>query len=213
MTSGTSRARTTPGHDVRTVIKVGGGLLAAAGAFELVTGALTAFAKGRRALVVPGGGPFAGAVRELLRRVKIGDEAGHWMAVLGMDQYAHALAERTSGAVLVEQRSEITSALDAGQVPVLAPYRWLRAADPLPHTGEVTSDSVTAWIAGALGATRVVLIKPAKGEAPKVVDPYFFRALPRGVDLVVLTPHELDKLGEALDGDPIPGQRRSAGEG
>jgi aspartokinase-like uncharacterized kinase len=204
---------TTAGQAVRTVVKVGGGLLARAGAFELVTGALTAFAKGRPALVVPGGGPFASAVRELLRRIKIGDEAAHWMAVLGMDQYAHALAERTAGAVLVEQRSEIHAALEAGRVPVLAPYRWLRAADPLPHSWDVTSDSVSAWVAGALGATRLVLIKPVKGDPPKVVDVYFFRALPRGVDVVILAPHELDRLGEVLDEGPIPGEWRPAREG
>ena len=203
----------TPSHDVRTVIKVGGGLLARAGAFELVTGALAAFGKGRPVVVVPGGGPFAGAVRELLRRIKIGDEAGHWMAVLGMDQYAHALAERTAGAVLVETRAEIETALQGGHVPVLAPYRWLRSADPLPHSWEVTSDSVSAWVAGPLGAARLVLIKPVKVELAAAVDSHFFQALPRGVDAVVLTPHELDRLGTVVDESPLPAQRRSASQG
>jgi aspartokinase-like uncharacterized kinase len=197
---------------VDTIVKVGGGLLSRAGAFELVTGALAAFGKGRRLLVIPGGGPFAQAVRELVRRVKVSDEAAHWMAVLGMDQYAHALTERTPGAVLVEQVSEVDAALAAGLVPVLAPYRWLRAADPLPHSWNATSDSVAAWVAGAVGAKRIVLIKPAKGETSKVVDPLFLQTLPRGVDCVVLTAHELEKLGEVLDQGPRAGERRAARE-
>src|SRR5207245_6040635 len=79
---------------VHTVVKVGGGLLGKAGAFELVIEALTAFVPGRRLVVVPGGGPFADAVRRMFRRIDIGEDAAHWMAVLGMDQYAHALAAR-----------------------------------------------------------------------------------------------------------------------
>jgi aspartokinase-like uncharacterized kinase len=186
------------GPSVPTFVKVGGGLLSRAGAFELVTGALATL-QGRRLLVVPGGGPFAQAVRELVRRVKVGEEAAHWMAVLGMDQYAHALTERTPGAVLVENVSEVEAALARGGVPVLAPYRWLRAADPLPHSWSATSDSVAAWIAGAVGAKRIVLIKPAKGNTSKMVDPLFLQTLPRGVDCVVLSAHELEQLGAVLD--------------
>ena len=200
------------GAGVQTIVKVGGGLLSRAGAFELVTSALAAFGKGRRLLVVPGGGPFAEAVRELFRRVKISEDAAHWMAVLGMDQYAHALTERTAGAVLVDEQAQIQVALDAGRTPVLAPYRWIRAVDPLPHSWSVSSDSIAAWIAGAVGAKRIVLIKPAKGDISKVVDPYFLRTVPPGVECLVLTAHELEKLGDALDASPGSGPRRIVGE-
>ena len=43
---------------------------------------------------------------------------------------------------------------------VLAPSRWMRAADVLPHDWDATSDSVAAFVAGALDAERLVLIKP-----------------------------------------------------
>ena len=183
---------------VQTIVKVGGGLLSRAGAFELVTGALATL-KGRRLLVVPGGGPFAQAVRELVRRVKVGEDAAHWMAVLGMDQYAHALTERTPGAVLVQDLPEIGAVLARGGVPVLAPYRWLQEADPLPHSWSATSDSVAAWIAGAVGAKRIVLIKPANGDPSKMVDPLFHQTLPRDVDCVVLSVQALEQLGALLD--------------
>src|SRR5213078_163068 len=91
----------------------------------------------------------------------IGEDAAHWMAVLGMDQYAHALAARLPEAALVDGDGGISAAIQAGRLPVLAPYHWLRAADPLPHSWEVTSDTIAAWLAGQLGARRVVLIKPA----------------------------------------------------
>ncbi|HEX4600308.1 MAG TPA: hypothetical protein VH116_02850 [Gemmatimonadales bacterium] len=183
---------------VHTVVKVGGGLLGKAGAFDLVIEALTAFRPGRRLVVVPGGGPFADAVRQMFRRVKIGEDAAHWMAVLGMDQYAHALAARAPGAVLVEQPEEIGPALAAGALPVLAPYRWLKAADPLPHGWDITSDSIAAWVAGALGARRIVLIKPAAGKESALVDPAFLRTLPPGVEHLVVTADDLGHLEIAL---------------
>src|SRR2546427_11280588 len=108
---------------VHTVVKVGGGLLGKAGAFELVMEALTAFRSGRRLLVLPGGGPFADAVRQMFKRIKIGEDAAHWMAVLGMDQYAHALAARIPGAALVDGEGGIAAALAASRLPGVAPYR------------------------------------------------------------------------------------------
>ena len=63
------------------------------------------------------------------------------------------------------------------RLPVLAPSRWLRDADPLPHSWDVTSDSIAAWVAGEVGARRLVLVKPP-GAGDQAVDPYFHRALP-----------------------------------
>ena len=203
-------------HDspaVHTVIKIGGGLLGTAGAFELVIEALTAFARGRRLAIVPGGGPFADAVRQMFRRFKIGEDAAHWMAVLGMDQYAYALAARLPNAVLVESADAITAAIKARRLPVIAPYRWLRGADPLPHSWDVTSDSIAAWIAGTLGARRIVLIKPADRERKKLVDAYFVHALRGGVEHLIVTADDLGQLEMALREEKSGGARRRSGEG
>jgi len=187
---------------VHTVLKIGGGLLGKAGAFELTIEAVTAFRPGRRLVVVPGGGPFADAVREMFKRAKIGEDAAHWMAVLGMDQYAHALAARIPDAVLVDGAGGVAAALQSGRLPVLAPYRWLRAADPLPHSWDVTSDSIAAWLAGALGARRVVLVKPADAEHKKLVDSHFLRTLPSGVEHLIVTADDLGQLDVALQEGP-----------
>ena len=190
-------------------MKVGGGLLGKAGALELVIEALTAFAPRRRLAIVPGGGPFADAVRQMFRRIKISEDAAHWMAVLGMDQYAHALAARMPNAVLVDAPEATVAAVNAGRLPIVAPYRWLRGADPLPHSWDVTSDSIAAWIAGALGARRIVLIKPADRERKKLVDAYFVRALPAGVEHLIVTADDLGQLELALrEGE---GERGGAG--
>jgi len=198
---------------IHTVVKVGGGLLSKAGALDLVTEALTAFSPRRRLVIVPGGGPFADAVRTMFRRIKIGEDAAHWMAVLGMDQYAHVLAARLPGAVLVEQQAEIAAARQAGRLPVLAPYRWVRAADPLPRTWEITSDSIAAWLAGMLGARRIVLIKPAGGDPRKLVDSLFLRTLPPAVEHFIITADDLGQLDVALDEGGGRSQGRRARQG
>lgn len=185
-----------------TVIKVGGGLSAEPGALDAVGAALALAGRRHRLLVVPGGGPFADAVRDFARREPLSQDAAHWMAILAMDQYAQVLAERIPGAALVDEPEAIGA---AGGVAVLAPFRWLRRTDPLPHRWDVTSDSIAAVVAGALGAARLVLVKPAgAGAAPaaEVVDPHFESALPTDLDWTVLDWGRIGELGRLLDGEP-----------
>ena len=185
---------------VEAVVKVGGGLLSAPAHLDAALMSIAQAAQERRLLIVPGGGPFADAVREVDRRVGLPDEAAHWMAVLAMDQYAHLLVSRVPGGALVHEREEIAQAFAAGRVPVLAPSRWLRKADPLPHTWDVTSDSIAAWVAGALGASRLVLVKPVGAAVHGLVDPYFSHALPADLTPTIVAADRLDALSAALRG-------------
>ena len=162
---------------VDVVVKVGGALLAHPIQLDGVLAALADAATARRLLIVPGGGPFADAVRDVDRRFALTDDAAHWMAVLAMDQYAHLLASRLNVAALAWNPTDIAAALERRRLPVLAPSRWLREADPLPHSWDVTSDSIAAWVAGAVGAARLVLVKPP-GARAEAVDAYFYRGLP-----------------------------------
>jgi (4-(4-[2-(gamma-L-glutamylamino)ethyl]phenoxymethyl)furan-2-yl)methanamine synthase len=169
-----TRALDTRPRDVETVVKIGGGLLAHEGSLDTVLKVLTDIARDEPLLIIPGGGPFADAVRDQDARLTLTDDAAHWMAVLGMDQYAHLIVSRMPGAVLVTDATELSTALASRRIPVLAPYAWLRRADPLPHSWEVTSDSIAAWIAHAIAASRLVLVKPPGADSrPDIVDGYF----------------------------------------
>jgi aspartokinase-like uncharacterized kinase len=190
---------------VQTVVKIGGGLLAHATLYETALAAVAAASTARRLLVVPGGGPFADAVRDVDRRLPIADDAAHWMAVLGMDQHAHLLASRIPGATIVEDRAAITTALAAPagggrRIPVLAPYRWLREADPLRHTWDVTSDSIAAWVAGQVMAERLVLIKPPAAAGASIVDVHFTRVVPAQVTVAIVPGDQIEMLRAALAG-------------
>jgi aspartokinase-like uncharacterized kinase len=158
---------------VDTVLKVGGALLRDPAMFERAVQALGQIAADSRVLIVPGGGPFADVVRDLDRKYALGDDETHWMAVLAMDQHAHLLVSKIPRASLVESAVEVESGLEAGSLPILAPYRWLLATDPLPHSWEVTSDSIAAWVAEACGASDLILLKAVDGPASELTDSYF----------------------------------------
>jgi len=173
------------------VVKVGGGLLVCPGALNHVCDTLGRMSPGRSMVVVPGGGPFADAVRSVDASHSLTPDDAHWMAILGMDQYAILIASRIRRADLVHRRGEVARAVARGRIPVLAPYRWLREADPLPHSWDVTSDSIAAWVAGEIGARQLILIKPSIDGQRAMVDPCFERTCPPSVARVMVTPEML----------------------
>jgi aspartokinase-like uncharacterized kinase len=181
-----------------TVIKVGGRLAAIPGALERVCATLGDVSRSHRVVVVPGGGPFADAVREFDARLRLSADTAHWMAILAMDQYAHVLAGRIPGAVLVDEPGAVSEAVGQSKVAVLAPSRWMRSADVLPHSWEVTSDSIAAFVAGALDARRLVLIKPT--DQGSSVDSYFATALPLGLPYIIVSWNRIEELSSRLIG-------------
>jgi aspartokinase-like uncharacterized kinase len=172
------------------VVKVGGGLLAEAGLLARVGKALAALAAHRPIVIIPGGGPFADLVRQFDRERGLSATAAHWMAILAMDQYAWVVAGEIPGSRLVEDRPGVLEAHRAGAVPVLAPSRWLRAADELPHRWEVTSDSLAAYLAMLLGADELLLVKPVSGGR-ELVDPWFARVAPADLRVRIVAGEEL----------------------
>ncbi|HJS58285.1 MAG TPA: protein kinase [Vicinamibacteria bacterium] len=204
------------------VVKVGGSLLSAGEPRTLVS-ALAVIARAHRLVVVPGGGPFADAVREVSARHALDDNASHWMAVLAMNQHAHLLAAMSADATLCMAPQECAASCDAGRLAVFAPYSWLRDADPLPHGWHVTSDSIAAWAAGRLGAPRLILLKPRDGvrdgqeiraEADSVeaaeagiVDAFLPEALPPGVECWILDGRRPERLAELLAAGTTSGTR------
>lgn len=170
---------------VEVVIKVGGNLGREPGLAQRLE-PLTKMRRKHAVLVVPGGGAFADFVRVESTRHELPESVGHWMGVLAMEQYSHLLAAILPASALVRSPAEIAAALDEEKLPVLAPYRWLREEDPLPHSWAITSDSIAAWVAGRVGASRLILLK--RSEAESAVDDYFEEALPEGLEWEIVVP-------------------------
>src|SRR5580765_4974548 len=101
-----------------TVIKIGGGILGIPGAFVRVASAVAQASKAACLVVFPVGGPFADTVWDLDGKLGLTPSSAHWMAILGMDQYAHVLAEQIPGAEIVEGSARIAEVHERGGVPV-----------------------------------------------------------------------------------------------
>jgi aspartokinase-like uncharacterized kinase len=116
-----------------------------------------------RLLVIPGGGDFADLVRDFYSSLHLSETAAHRMAILAMDQYGYLLGDLIPHAELVTGLPAIRRAADGGRVPLLLPATWMAQSDPLPHSWQVTSDSIAAWVAGELHAPLLILLKDVDG--------------------------------------------------
>ncbi len=185
------------------VVKVGGSL------FDRVVPLLEIFREvGRPVLIVPGGGKFA----DLVRRLAVSDTAGHWMAIAGMEQFGWYIASHgVPAAFRLTLPSEVT---------VLLPYCALREIDPVPHSWNVTSDTIAAWVAKEL-STDLLLLKSVDGIhhhrkllsrvedpslTPDEVDPAFIRfVFEHGLRARVVSGRHDDRVRRALRDEAVVG--------
>ena len=184
------------------VVKVGGSLFSEAGRIIAV------LRESRRPLLlVPGGGPVARMVRSL----QLPDDPAHWMAILAMDQFGWFLA---GGEIPVTHEMAVPR-----QLEILLPYRVLRERDPLPHSWDVTSDTIAAWVASELGLD-LLIIKSVDGITrggdliSRVTEPFpsdevdpclIPFALSHGVRTTLLNGRKPGRVRDFLEGKKVPG--------
>ncbi|MGB9940109.1 amino acid kinase [Methanosarcina sp.] len=168
-------------------------------------------------LIVPGGGIFADTVRRADERFGLGDDAAHWMAILGMEQYACYLQDKT-GARAVDS----IAGLPQG-VSILFPYRLMRNEDPLPHTWDVTSDTIAAWASRQAGAVfikatdvdgifrngklvREISAASCKGNRSSCIDPALPEFLLKNrLECLIVNGKCPDRVIHAVYGKPVLG--------
>lgn len=201
------------GAALATVVKLGGSY-AFSRALKSWIDALAAGAG--RVVVVPGGGPFAEAVRNAQPKMGFDDRAAHEMALLAMEQYGCALANLGAGWRLAASVAAIRRVLLEGGVPVWSATQMVRGAEDVPWSWDVTSDSLSAWLAGRIGAKRVLLVKhlePPTGPlraADLVAEGIVDRAFPRflrasGAQAFIAGPAGHAAAAIAMRGGGIPG--------
>jgi aspartokinase-like uncharacterized kinase len=175
---------------------------------------LDAIAAAGRCVLVPGGGPFADAVRTAQPRMGFDDTAAHDMALMAMAQYGRALCALHTACIAADSDAAIRAALTARRVPVWLPWPMLRDAPGVPPSWDVTSDSLALWLAIHLGAAGVVLVKhdAARGGSARelvasgLVDaafPHYSARFPGNVSIA--GPDDLAGAAEVLASGRLPG--------
>ena len=151
-------------------------------------------------ILVPGGGPFADAVRTAQKAMGYHDRAAHHMALLAMEQYGCALASLRSRFMLANSVEAIRGVLVEGGVPVWAPALMV------------------AWLAGILGVSRLLLVKRIAGSqaclsaadlaAKGIVDPLFPRFLGASrAEAYIAGPADHAAAAAAIRRAGLPGSR------
>ena len=121
---------------------------------------------GGRAVIVPGGGPYADVVRRAQAKWSFSNRDAHHMALQAMDLYGRmliALEPRLKHATLEPQ---LRGMLQRGEAVVCSASTLLHDGE-VEESWEVTSDSIAALLARRLGASALVLVKsiaPSAGQ-------------------------------------------------
>jgi 5-(aminomethyl)-3-furanmethanol phosphate kinase len=141
------------------VVKIGGGLFREAGLDGLrrACAEVNEIATRRPVLVVPGGGPFADAVRAVDAQVGLSDGVAHRLAMRAMDQLGVLLAP------MLPSAEPVTDLVAPPALGVLAVAPAFTGRPDVPESWAVTSDSLAVLAAGAIGAEEAVLLKPVAG--------------------------------------------------
>lgn len=198
-----------------TVVKLGGSFAFSAYLADWI--AAIAGCAGR-VVIVPGGGPFADAVRAAQAQMGFDDHAAHRMGLLAMEQYGCAIQSLSAKLSLADSPEAIRCSLANNQVPVWLSSRMALEAPDIPHSWDVTSDSLAAWLAGKIGAERLLLVKhieplahailsAADLAARQIVDKSFAEFLAEsGVPGFVLGYKDHAAISASVSGEP-PGIR------
>jgi aspartokinase-like uncharacterized kinase len=115
-------------------------------------------------VLIVGGGAVADALRRYDRLHGLSDEAAHWLAIGAMRLSAALVAELLHISPPVTRVEDLRLA-ETGPLQILDVEAFLRTAEtsgqPLAHSWQVTSDTIAARVARALGASELVLLKSA----------------------------------------------------
>lgn len=140
-------------------------------------------------LIVPGGGPFADLVRQYGTQLELSEQTCHFMALSAMDEYAYILREFIPGSSLTDLSNisiksstpAIHPNLTGPQILLCSQFLKQIPTKELPHSWNVTSDSIAAYLAKQLDYSLLVLLKSTDinpGIEDPDVDPFFHQLLP-----------------------------------
>lgn len=144
----------------RVVLKISGHLLRYPAALRALLGEVEELHNRVASFIlVPGGSIFVDAVREAQGAVGFSDDVAHWMALKAMEVYGVYLSSVSGLAVEVENLEGVLGALRDGKIPIVLPYKMLKERNELPHSWDVSSDAIAAYIGCLIGADVVAYAK------------------------------------------------------
>jgi aspartokinase-like uncharacterized kinase len=140
------------------VVKLGGSLSCSDALISCLTSVERRY-QGRAAVIVPGGGAFADQVRLAQQRWHFDERTAHRMAILAMQQMAMLFNGIKPDFAIAGSVAEIRRQLQRQFCVIWSPDNAELERAAIPASWDITSDSLSAWLAKTLGATELVLVK------------------------------------------------------
>jgi aspartokinase-like uncharacterized kinase len=135
------------------VVKIGGSLFPKK-ALELIHAL-----KGTNCLIILGGGEFTNLIRQYDDVIRFSNDIVHETSIDSMDIIAKLINDRLSFTNIVYSINDAENSLNNGFIPIFACSEFLKDNnfdDGIPHSWDITSDSISAYIANFLKAKLLI---------------------------------------------------------
>ena len=107
-------------------------------------------------MIIIGGGEFANLIRKYDGDIGFSEDVTHETAIDCMDIMAKLLNDKLAFTEISYSIEDAMEVSDSGKIPILICSEILKENDPLMHSWNVTSDSISAYVAGLLNARLLI---------------------------------------------------------
>ena len=136
---------------IKQVVKIGGSL------FPKYAIELAKRLENTNSVIILGGGEFANLIRRYDDEINFSDEANHWTAIDCMDIIAKLVCDKIDSCKLAYSIEDVEKISDEGFTPIFVVSQFLRENDPFECSWDVTSDSISAYVAHLLNANLLIV--------------------------------------------------------
>ncbi len=136
-----------------TVVKIGGSLFP-----DYIDDLCEVLIKSKEKIVlINGGGKLANTLREFNEKYDYSDDVNHWTAIKCMDIIGNLICDKNKNIIGVNKIEDIPKIHEINKIPLFLSYDILKKEDPLKHSWDVTSDSISCWLANKINAKLLIL--------------------------------------------------------
>ncbi len=143
------------------IVKLGGSLMQDK-AFLIQSLNILAKQTKDKIVIVPGGGDFANQIRSLQQQWNFNQETAHQMAILAMQQMALLFKSINQSLSVANTVTKIQQRLTHHSIVIWSPEIKELDSSNIKASWDITSDSLSAWLAEQLNAKELIVVKSAK---------------------------------------------------
>ncbi|KZX15519.1 uridylate kinase [Methanobrevibacter cuticularis] len=112
--------------------------------------------RGTNSLIINGGGQFANLIRKYDEEVSFSKDITHETAIDSMDIIAKLLNDKFDFTEIVDSLEEAIKVSKSGKIPIMQCSDILKENDEIQHSWNLTSDSISAYIANLTKAKLLI---------------------------------------------------------